>query len=62
MDWQTLLVHDGQTIVIATGSAIGITAVVAYRIKSRWANAEIKRQRELRKRLITEGWTDDDWT
>jgi hypothetical protein len=46
MDWQTLLVHDGQTIVIATGCAVGVTALVFYRIKSRWGMHDEDRQHE----------------
>jgi hypothetical protein len=36
MDWQHLLVHDGQAIVISTGVIVGMIALVSYRIKARW--------------------------
>jgi hypothetical protein len=35
MDWRTLLVHYGQTIVIGTGCFIGFIAVVIFRIDTR---------------------------
>jgi hypothetical protein len=62
MDWQYLLVHDGQTIVISTGLAVGITAVVFYRVKSRWGKFEAEKaekrwNRAEQKRLLAEGWT-----
>jgi hypothetical protein len=65
MDWQQVLVHDGQTIVITTGCALGITAVVFYRVKSRWGQFEEekaakRRDRAEQKRLLTEGWSQED--
>jgi hypothetical protein len=59
MDWQTLLVVDGQSIVIITGTVLGVAAITIYRtiVRQDIVDADKQRKRDERQRELAKDWT-----